>query len=364
MSIFEQQLQKLAMGFCRLKGIDTANTKTLDDLQINFEEWDWEIGVGLYGFFRYATLTDNAKLKESLKHWYDQQIQKGLPRKHVNSTSPMLTLCLLCQEDPNPQWKKIITEWADYLLYDAPKTAGGGLQHTVKERDNDGQLWDDTLFMAVLFLWVAGDFLHKEELKNEALYQFLIHSRFLSDPKTSLWYHGWTFEGNHHYADAFWGRGNAWVVMAVPELLRLSKPADHASPLFRYLTNIWQSLIQKVMTLQQDDGSWTTLLDDKTSAQELSATAGFAYGLALGEKLGMLPSNNGYTHHLKCAIDAVLSNINDDGFLENASDGTAMGHDLQFYRDINNAYTPYAQAMAMLLFCEINKDNHNGNFTK
>ncbi len=356
MNIFDQQLQKLAIGFCRLKNIDTADGQMRNDLQIEFEEWDWEVGVGLYGFWRYATRTNNEELKQSLNSWYDKQIQKGLPKKHVNSTSPMLVLCLLCQEYHSVKWQKIIADWADYLLYHAPKTKDGGLQHTVKERDNNGQLWDDTLFMAVLFLWVAGDFLNKKELKDEALYQFLIHSRFLSDPKTSLWYHGWSFEGNHNYAGAFWGRGNAWVAMAIPELLRFSKPSDHDSPLFRYLITIWQALMGKIVDLQQDDGSWTTLLDDQTSAQELSATAGFAYGLIIGNHLGILPKKADYKQNIKRAVDAVLANINDDGFLENASDGTAMGHDLQFYKDINNAKTPYAQAMAMLLFCEINKE--------
>jgi hypothetical protein len=40
-------LDRLAMGFRRLKGIDTTEADTSDE--ILFDEWDWEVGVGLYG---------------------------------------------------------------------------------------------------------------------------------------------------------------------------------------------------------------------------------------------------------------------------------------------------------------------------
>lgn len=352
MNLYQEKLQKLSLGFCRLKGIDVTDNIHINDICIEFDEWDWEVGVGLYGFWRYAEKENSAQLKKSMINWYNKQTQKGLPKKHVNSTSPMLVLCLLCKEKPNKEWHKIIVEWANYLLFNAPKTKEGGLQHTVKERNNDGQLWDDTLFMAVLFLWVSGDYLEREDLKNEALFQFLIHTRFLSDPATSLWYHGWTFEGNHHFANAFWARGNAWITMAIPELIRLSDETDIFLPLLRYLKTVWKSLMDKVISLQQSDGSWNTLLDDDTSPIEMSATAGFAYALSLGLRLNILPNEKKYIVHFNKAREAVVRNINVNGFLEQASDGTAMGHDLQFYRNINNAYTPYAQAMAMLLLCE------------
>lgn len=352
MNINQQKLKQLSFGFCRLKGIDLTDDMKIEDIKIEFDEWDWEVGVGLYGFWRYAQSEQSENLTKSMINWYELQIQKGLPKKHVNSTSPMLVFCLLCKENPNEKWKKIITEWADYLLNEAPKTKEGGLQHTVKERNNDGQLWDDTLFMAVLFLWVAGDYLEREDLKNEALFQFLIHIRYLSDPKTSLFYHGWTFEGNHHYANAFWGRGNAWITIAIAELIQLSGDNIIAQPLLRYLIACWQSLMDKVILLQRDDGCWNTLLDDPTSPIEMSATAGFAYALSLGLRFEILPNDTKYKNHLDKAKLAVLQHINDNGFLEQASDGTAMGHDLQFYRDITNAYTPYAQAMAMLLLLE------------
>ena len=47
--------------------------------------------------------------------------------------------------------------------------------------------------------------------------QFLLHSKYLADPTTGLWFHGWTFAGRHHFAKARWARGNSWVTMMLRE---------------------------------------------------------------------------------------------------------------------------------------------------
>ena len=46
---------------------------------------------------------------------------------------------------------------------------------------------------------------------------------------------------------------------------------------------------------------------------------------------------------------AVVAQIDAQGVVQGVSDGTAMGHDLQFYRDIPNVAVPYGQALVMLM---------------
>jgi unsaturated rhamnogalacturonyl hydrolase len=75
--------------------------------------------------------------------------------------------------------------------------------------------------MSVLPLTKIGLLLNKPEYVDEAKKQFLIHIKYLFDKKTGLWFHGWTFEGNHNFAEALWGRGNSWVTIAIPEFLDL-----------------------------------------------------------------------------------------------------------------------------------------------
>jgi hypothetical protein len=48
---------------------------------------------------------------------------------------------------------------------------------------------------------------------EEAVYQFLLHVQNLMDRETGLWFHGWSYEGNHNFAHARWARGNSWLTI-------------------------------------------------------------------------------------------------------------------------------------------------------
>ncbi len=49
-------------------------------------------------------------------------------------------------------------------------------------------LWDDTLFMTVLFLANMGRIRGNKEYIEEAQYQFLLHVKYLTDKKTGMWF--------------------------------------------------------------------------------------------------------------------------------------------------------------------------------
>jgi len=52
------------------------------------------------------------------------------------------------------------------------------------------------------------------------------------------------------------------------------------------------------------------------------------------------------------ALKGVMEHINDDGELTQVSFGTAMGSDLDYYRQIPLTSMPYGQAMALLCLTE------------
>lgn len=63
----------------------------------------------------------------------------------------------------------------------------------VSDGINEKEIWDDTLFMVVLFLGHYGTVSGRQDLVDEAVRQFLLHARYLNDPQTGLWFHGWSF---------------------------------------------------------------------------------------------------------------------------------------------------------------------------
>lgn len=154
-----------------------------------------------------------------LKRFYEKQMEVGLPGKNINTVTPLLAMSYFAEYTKNDEYLGICDEWAESIMHDFLRTEEGGLQHKTSDTLNNGELWDDTLFMTVLFLANMGRIRGNKEYIEEAQYQFLLHVKYLTDKKTGMWFHGWTFDGHHNFAEALWGRGNCWITMAIPEFL-------------------------------------------------------------------------------------------------------------------------------------------------
>ncbi|TJW54898.1 MAG: glycoside hydrolase family 105 protein, partial [Mesorhizobium sp.] len=133
-------------------------------------------------------------------------------------------------------------------------------------------------------------------------------------------------------------------------ILDLIENGGVGKPVEAYLLGVLEAQIEALLHLQAPSGAWHTLLDDPTSYEEMSATAGIGYGLMKAARLGFGPKACGPAG--RRALDAVLASIDENGVLGNVSYGTRMGNDLQFYRDIPIQPTGYGQALAILCLTE------------
>ncbi|MBQ7636406.1 MAG: glycoside hydrolase family 88 protein, partial [Lachnospiraceae bacterium] len=165
-----------------LKGMATKNLAG-DDIN-KYKFWEWTQGVGLYGMWKMFERTGDKRMLDILLKYYERQIGIGLPAKNVNTTAPMLTLAFVYEYTQNAEYGKLCEEWAEWLMTGLPKTREGGFQHMTSDTLNDQELWDDTLFMSVLFLAKCGVLFGKREMVDEAEYQFLLHIKYLADKKT------------------------------------------------------------------------------------------------------------------------------------------------------------------------------------
>lgn len=313
-----------------------------------YRNWEWTQGVGLYGIWKIYESTKDPKCLEILTTFYDNCLAEGLPAKNVNTCGPVLALSYLAVELDRKDYMAVCEEWAEYAMYKLPRSECGGIQHMTSERMNNGELWDDTLFMTVLMLANMGKILHKQEYIDEAVYQFLLHTQYLTDTHTGLWYHGFTFEGRHHFAGALWGRGNCWVTAAIPIFIEMI-PLE--APVRRFFVNALEQQVKTLAELQCDDGLWHTLLNDPTSYKEASATCGFGYGILAGIKAGILSEK--YAEIAKKSVKVILENIDDKGVLQQVSYGTPMGRETtDFYKQIPITPMPYGQALAILFLSQ------------
>ena len=330
--------------------MEGMKSRNLTGCDINrFRHWEWTQGVGLFGFWKLYRHTGRREYLDLLLRFYDEQIAGGLPSRNVNTTAPLLALSFIYEETGKEEYGSVCDDWADWLMTGLPRTREGGFQHLTSDTLNDQELWDDTLFMAVLFLANMGRIRNNRIWIEEAKYQFLIHTKYLTDKKSGLWCHGWTFNGRHNFAGALWGRGNSWVTAAIPEFLEIIECEESIK---RFLTETLNAQAEALEKYQDPCGMWHTLIDDPTSYTEASCTCGFAYGMLNAVEKKLIDPKYRITA-LK-ALQPILDLIDDNGILHQVSYGTAMGREtLDFYKGIEIKSMPYGTAMAILFLLEV-----------
>lgn len=324
-----------------------------------YRYWEWPQGVGLFGlwklFCQEREQAEAEKYLAILRSYYDRQLSSGFPALNVNTAAPYLTMSFLAEYTGEEKYMEPCRRAAAEIMDCFPRTMEGGFQHKTSDSLNEQELWDDTLYMTVLFLANMGRILKDARMVQEAQYQFLLHEKYLCDRVSGLWYHGWTFRERNQFAGAFWGRGNCWITMAIPEFLAIV-PED--GPVRRLLIQSLQRQVESLVRYQSENGMWHTLVDDADSYVEASATCGFAYGILKAVKDGLIDPS--YREAAWKALPAILDCISEEGIVRQVSYGTPMGRtDRNFYKEIEQKPMPYGQALAMLFLSEVQNERQD-----
>jgi unsaturated rhamnogalacturonyl hydrolase len=336
---------------------EDEHKKGLIERDFGIKEWDWPQGVGLFGLIKLQEYFDDKRYDSFLNQWYLDNIVIGLPSQNINTTAPFLTLTELAKRIGDQGFDELCVQRAEWLMEHLPKTKEGGFQHVTSAigdrmgvRLNEGELWIDTLFMAVLFLNKMGHKHNRKEWRDEALKQVLIHIKYLYDKKTGLFYHGWSFLRNDNFGEIYWGRGNAWFTFGIIEYLQVSKDTLPQA-IVTYIQDTYLAQVDQLIKLQDaSSGLWHTVLDDPTSYLEVSGSAGIAAGILQGIRCGYLDIS--YQEHALKAIEGIANAVDETGTLTGVSAGTGIGMDAQHYKDIIIAPMAYGQSLGLLALTE------------
>ncbi len=336
---------------------DGTCSKGLIQRDVGIEEWDWPQGIGLYGLYKLQGYYGDKRYMEFFENWYATNLKVGLPSKNINTTAPLLPLINIFEEMKEPEiYRQICTDRANWLIDELPKTKDAGFQHVtsaIRNRNDvmlhEGQLWVDTLVMAVLFLNEAGRKFGNLKWIEEALHQFLIHIKYLYEKKTGLFYHGWSFEKQDNFGNIFWCRGNSWYTFGVMDYIQacgdnLNKGSK------QFLTDTYKAQVDKLAELQAPSGLWHTVLTDASSYEEVSGSAAITAGILKGIKLGILEDS--FKNVAEKALAAICANVKEDGTVLNVSAGTGMGMNEEHYKNIAIRPMAYGQSLTLIALCE------------
>lgn len=312
--------------------------------------WNWPCGVAYYGISEAYETTKNEKYIEMLKNWTDEYIELGLPDWTVNACAMGHALITLYEATGEEKYWDIVMSKVDYIQNHALRFGDHVLQHTVSiNNDFPEQAWADTLFMAAFFLLRVGIKLKDKDMIEDALNQYYWHIKYLQDPATSLWHHGYDNINKDHMSGFYWGRANCWAAYTMSQVKR-RLPEAYLYPVFMDIGCALRDQLGAIKLLQTENGLWRTILDDEKSYEEVSATCGIAAAMVTCE-------NPLHTKYIQQALDGILANISEDGRVLNVSGGTAVMKDRDGYKNISKDWIQgWGQGLALVFLTSILND--------
>jgi unsaturated rhamnogalacturonyl hydrolase len=187
-------------------------------------------------------------------------------------------------------------------------------------------LWLDDLYMSVPALAQMGALTGDTAYFDDAVRQVLQFSARMFVPEKNLYRHGWVKTMEPHPA-FYWGRANAWAVVAMSKLLDVL-PENH--PGRAAVLSQYKAHVSGLAATQGSTGLWHQLLDRSDSYPETSASAMFVYAIAHGINRGWLDVN-AYGPMASVAWNAVAQKVNAAGQVEGTCVGTGMAFEPMYY---------------------------------
>ena len=237
--------------------------------------WDWPCGVAYYGICEAYEVTKNERYLQLVKDRVDEYIELGLPSWTVNTCSMGHCLITLYEHTGDEKYLDIAKSKVEYLEKEALRFGDHVLQHTVSvNNDFPEQAWADTLFMAGFFLLRMGVLLKDEALIDDALNQYYWHIKYLQDPESGLYYHGYNNITGDHMSGIKWGRANAWAAYTMSQVgVRL--PQCYLYPKFLDVVGSLNDQLAALKLYQTENGLWRTIVDDAASYEEGKVQPGY-----------------------------------------------------------------------------------------
>ena len=201
-----------------------------------------------------------------------------------------------------------------------PRTASGNFWH---KKIYPNQIWLDGIYMAQVFSamysreYLSGDY-------SDMLSQIRNVHRYMRDPETGLYYHGFDTTRSIFWADPesglsrnFWLRSIGWFAVALVDIIEICDDSETK----RALTDIFSDLISSISRFR-DTGSglyWqvVNMPGREGNYLETSGSCMIAYAQLKGARLGILASD--YAALGKATFDGVCDRylkVGDDGKLE------------------------------------------------
>ena len=179
-----------------------------------------------------------------------------------------------------------------------PRTKEGNFWH---KKIYPNQVWLDGMYMGQPFYMEYETKFDDKKHYDDIFHQFANVVKYMRDPETGLYYHGYDASKKAFWCDKetglsqnFWLRALGWYSMALLDTLSKCEPGEEYKAEYDNLKKVFVDLIDSMLKFQDESGMWyqlPALGGREPNYLETSGSAIMAYSLLKGVRLGFLPES-------------------------------------------------------------------------
>lgn len=298
------------------KIIELADATT-KRLEYNKIPWMWGEALLMHSLGMLNELLGEERYTEYIKKYADYHIGKGCRIDQSDTLAPTLATYYLQKKFPELNYHETTNRGLNYIknsqkvIHNMPNHLG----HSPEGKLYPKSIWVDSIMMYGVFTSLYAKEQNEKWLMDFAKSQPSFFANYLQDEEDKLFVHCyWTRSKRKYPKKLYWGRGNGWVVSAMPMLIdNLEEGTERNQSI-----NILKEVSKALLPYQREDGYFETLLNrPRTTPKESSATSLIAAGWLHGVRCGYL--DECYKEPALKALHAVVSDLKyDNGLLSMA----------------------------------------------
>lgn len=257
-------------------------------------KWMWGEALLGYALSELDAYLGEERYTRFLLDYCDYYVENE-PRVDQSDTSaPALITYAMEKKTGNQGYKYLTNKVLDYIR-NAPRVMDDSVNHlgnSPEGRLYPKSIWVDSLMMFSVFTARYASENADKELMNFAARQPRLYASYMQDPQDKLWLHSYWVKAKHPYPkNLYWGRGNGWVICALPMILDYL-PKDN--PERSGIIHVFKETSKALAKYQREDGYFETILNKPGKTyRESSATALIAAGWFEGVRQGWLDKSYG-----------------------------------------------------------------------
>jgi len=275
-------------NFDKIIELADATTKRL---QYNKIPWMWGEALLMHSMGLLNEELGENRYTEYIKSYADYHIKKGCRIDQSDTLAPTLATYYLQKKYPHMEYQKTTNRGLDYIknsekvIHNMPNHLG----HSLEGKLYPKSIWVDSIMMYGVFTSLYAKEQNEQWLMDFAKSQPAFFRKYLQDDDDKLFVHSYWVKSKRKYPEKlYWGRGNGWVIGAMPMLIDNLPDGSERDECIQILREV--SLA--VLKYQREDGYFETLLNKPgTTLKESSATSLIAAGWLRGVRQGYLDAS-------------------------------------------------------------------------